>query len=376
MGIRQGLGLFLTPISMDLGLGREAFALSMGLMNLFWGLGAPIAGAISDRYGAARVAAAGGVAYAAGLLVMMASQGSGQLLLGGVLIGLGLSGAAFTVVLGVVGRAAPEHLRGRALGLASVGGSFGQFAALPYIHAIIDGFGWFLALAVLAGTAFLIAPLAFGLSERSEANQARAHQSLGSALRSASKVPSFWLLNAGFFACGFHLAFLGVHLPAFLADEGFQPWLATTALATIGLANIIGVYYCGVLGDIFSKKLVLSGLYLARTAAIIAFVVMPVSEFSVLMFSAVMGLLWLGTVPLTSGLVGHIFGTQYMSMLFGIVFLGHQMGGFLGAWLAGLAFDRFGSYDLMWWLSIVLGLIAAALHCPIDERPAAEPRTA
>ena len=376
MGIRQGMGLFLTPVSLHLGEGREAFALAMGLMNLFWGLGAPIAGAISDRYGASRVAAAGGLAYAAGLAVMMTSNNSDQLILGGVVIGFGLSGAAFTVVLGAVGRATPEHLRSRALGLASVGGSIGQLVALPYIYTMIDGLGWLIALAILAGTAFLIVPLAFGLSGRTQEVQTQGGQSLSEALRSASVIPSFWLLNAGFFACGFHLAFIGVHLPAFLADKGFDPGLATAALATVGFTNIIGVYYCGVLGGRFPKKNVLSLLYLARTSFILIFILLPVTEISVLVFAALMGFLWLGTVPLTSGLVGDIFGTRYMSMLFGIVFLGHQFGGFLGAWLAGMAFDRFGSYDTIWWLSIALGLFAAALHWPIEERPTADLRTA
>ncbi len=376
MGIRQGLGLFLPPISAHLGVGREAFALSMGLMNLFWGLGAPVAGAIADRYGATPVAVAGGVAYAAGLLVMMISQSGDQLLWSGVLIGLGLSGAAFTVVLGVVGRATPEHLRSRALGLTSVGGSIGQFAALPYIHVMIGGFGWYVALAILAATAFLIVPLAFGLATRADEQPPQDNQSLGEALRSASRVPSFWLLNAGFFVCGFHLAFVGIHLPAFLADKGFAPWLATAALTTVGLTNIIGVYYCGVLGGLYSKKKLLAVLYLARAAAFFIFIMLPVTEFSVLLFGAIVGFLWLGTVPLTSGLVGHLFGTRYMSMLFGIVFLGHQFGGFLGAWLAGATFDRFGSYDAIWWLSIALGVISSALHWPIDERETSQVRPA
>ncbi len=210
LGIRQGMGLFLPPISSHIGEGREAFALAMGLTNLFWGLGAPIAGAISDRFGAIRVVAAGGATYAAGLLLMMASNSSDQLVLAGVLFGLGLSGAAFTVVLGVVGRATPDHLRSRVLGLVSVGGSIGQFVALPYMHTMIDGFGWLIALAILAGTAFLIVPLALGLPRHSQETQAQDGESLSEALRSASAVPSFWLLNAGFLACGFHLAFIGV----------------------------------------------------------------------------------------------------------------------------------------------------------------------
>ncbi len=367
MGIRQGMGLFLTPISTHFGGGREAFALSMGLMNLFWGLAAPVAGAIADRYGPAKVAAAGGVAYAAGLLTMMVSNSTDQLLLGGVLVGFGLSGAAFTVVLGAVGRATPEHMRSRALGMVSVGGSIGQLVALPYIHAMIGSFGWLLALGILSATALLIVPLAFGLSARNLEHQPPSGEGILQALKSASLVPSFWLLNAGFLACGFHLAFIGVHLPGFLADKGFDTWLATAALATVGLTNLIGVYVCGLLGDIYAKKNILSALYLMRTALIAAFFFTPVSEISVLLFSAGMGFLWLGTVPLTSGLVGSLFGTRYMSMLFGIVFVGHQLGGFLGAWVAGIAFDYSGSYDAMWLVSIGLGLLAALLHWPIQE---------
>lgn len=376
VGLRQGMGLFLDPVSVQLGLERETFALAMGLMNLFWGLGAPIAGAVADRYGAGRVAVLGGAAYAAGLLTMMVSSGGEHLLLGGTLIGLGLSGTAFTVVLGVVGRSAPKHLRSRALGLASVGGSIGQFVALPYTHAVIQGFGWVVALAILAATAFLIVPLAYGVAGRPQEEAAGETQNIRQALETASRIPSFWLLNAGFFVCGFHLAFVGVHLPAFLADKGFAPWLAAAALTVVGVTNIIGVYAFGVLGGLYSKKMLLSGLYLARTAVFFLFIVSPINETSVLLFGAVMGFLWLGTVPLTSGLVGDIFGTRYMSMLFGIVFLGHQFGGFLGAWLAGTAFDRFGSYDAMWWLSIVLGLLSAALHWPIDEREVPQMRVA
>ncbi|MEM9627757.1 MAG: MFS transporter [Pseudomonadota bacterium] len=376
VGLRQAMGLFLDPMSIQLGLGRETFALAMGLMNLFWGLGAPFAGAIADRYGAGRVAVLGGVAYAAGLLIMMASPSSEHLLVGGTLIGLGLSGTGFTVVLGVVGRSAPEHLRSQALGLASVGGSIGQFAALPYTYAMIEGFGWIIALGILSATAFLIVPFAYGIAGRPQSDASAGSQNIRQALKTASNIPSFWLLNAGFFVCGFHLAFVGVHLPAFIADEGFAPWLATAALTAVGVTNIIGVYAFGTLGGFYSKKMLLSGLYLARAVVFLLFIVTPINEASVLLFGATMGFLWLGTVPLTSGLVGDIFGTRYMSMLFGIVFLGHQFGGFLGAWLAGLAFDRFGSYDAMWWLSVLLGLLSAALHWPIDESEVPEMRAA
>jgi predicted MFS family arabinose efflux permease len=369
VGFRQAMGLFLTPITLDLGLGRESFALGMGLMNLFWGLGAPMAGAIADRHGAGRVAVTGGLLYATGLLTMIQSGEGAQLLIGGTLIGLGLSGSGFTVILGTVGRLAPPENRAQALALASVGGSIGQFLALPYTHVLIDGFGWMLALVILAASALLIIPLATGLRGQSDDAEEMQSRSAGAALKEACQVPGFWLLNAGFFVCGFHLAFVAVHIPAYLADKSFAPWLATAALTTIGLSNIIGSYSCGALGGYFPKKYVLSGIYLGRALIFYLFLVTPISETTVLIFSAAIGLLWLGTVPLTSGLVGHIFGTQHMSMLFGFVFLGHQFGGFLGAWLAGSIFDTFGSYDAMWWLSIALGILSAALHWPIAEKP-------
>lgn len=369
VGLRQSLGLFLTPISTDLGIGRESFALGMGFMNLAWGLGAPFAGAIADRFGAGLVAAAGGLCYAAGLWAMSASGGGDQFLLGGLLIGLGLSGAGFSVILGTVGRAAPPEKRSMALGIAAMGGSIGQFAALPYTHVLIDGFGWYAGLIVLALTTLLIVPLSRGISGRPDATGERTRQTMKQAFGEAVASRSFWLLNAGFFVCGFHLAFVAVHLPAFLQDKGFQPWLATAALTLVGVTNIIGSYGCGVLGDWYAKKTVLSLLYLARAAIFLAFLVAPISQTSVLIFAGCIGFTWLGTVPLTSGLVAHMFGPTYMSMLFGIVFLGHQFGGFLGAWLAGYIYDLYGSYEAMWWLSVGLGVLSAALHWPIAERP-------
>lgn len=369
VGFRQGLGLFLTPISADLGIGRESFALGMGLMNLVWGLGAPFAGALADRFGAGRIAAAGGLCYASGLAAMLLSGDGGQLLLGGTLIGLGLSGAGFTVILGTVGRAAPPEKRSQALGLASVGGSVGQFLALPYSHFLIAGQGWTASLVVLALTALLIVPLSAGIAGKPAVQEGLSGQTMRQAFGEAWGNRNFWLLNAGFFVCGFHLAFVAVHLPAFLADQGFAPWLATTALTLVGICNIIGSYGCGLLGARFPKKDVLSLLYLARAAIFALFLVVPISEASVLIFGAAIGFLWLGTVPLTSGLVAQIFGTPYLSMLFGMVFLGHQFGGFLGAWLAGFLYDMLASYDAMWWLNVALGLASAALHWPIVERP-------
>jgi predicted MFS family arabinose efflux permease len=373
VGIRQALGLFLAPVSGDLGLGRESYALAMGLTNLFWGLAAPAAGAMADRYGAGKVAAFGGLAYAAGLVVLMLSGDGTDLLIGGTFLGFGLSGSGFTVILGVVGRMAPENKRSQALGLASVGGSIGQFVSLPYTHHLIDGVGWVIAFGVLAATAMLIVPLAYGLAGKPAEPMNSRPQAIGDALREAFQVPSFLLLNAGFFVCGFHLAFVGIHLPAFLIDKGFAASTGTIALTVVGITNIIGVYLCGVLGGRYTRKSVLSGLYLARALIFLLFIITPITEVTIMIFAATIGFLWLGTVPLTSGIVGHIFGTQYMSMLFGIVFLVHQFGGFLGAWLAGVAFDAFGSYDIMWWLSIALGLMSAALHWPIAERPITRP---
>ncbi len=376
VGIRQSFGLFLIPVSLEVGGARELFALSIGLMNLIWGAAAPFAGAISDRYGTGRVAALGSGLYAVGLLALTASGDGSQLILGGLLIGLGLSGTGFTVVLGAVGRAAPPEKRSAALGIVSVGGSIGQFAALPYAQALIDGFGWSMALALLASTALLMVLLARGTVGHATVPAAQSEQTVREALAEARRHGGFLLLTAGFFVCGFHLAFVAVHLPAYVGDQGMPGWLGATALAVIGLCNIAGTYVCGILGGRYPKKTVLSLLYLARAGIFVGFLVVPVSETSILVLSGALGLLWLGTVPLTSGLVAHIFGPAWMSMLFGIVFLSHQVGGFLGAWLAGWLYDLLGSYDIMWWLSIALGLASAALHWPIAKRPVARLRAA
>lgn len=371
LGIRHTLGMFLPPISAELNIGRETFALSMGLMNLLWGLGAPFAGAIADRFGAGRVAALGGLLYAGGLVLMNQSGSGGELVVSGLLLGLGLSGAGFSVTLGVVGRAVPPERRSTALGLASIGGSIGQFVALPYVQFLFGGFGWSFTLLILAATALLIVPLAAGVAGAPPAVPRGERQSLAQAFHEARRHRGFWLLNSGFFVCGFHLAFIVVHLPAYLSDLGLPSWLAVSALTLVGLCNIIGTFGCGLLGNRYPKKIVLSFLYLLRAVIFLLFIVTPVTEVSVLAFGAAMGFLWLGTVPLTSGMVAQIFGPTYMSMLFGIVFLSHQIGGFLGAWLAGILYDAFQSYDAMWWLSVALALASAALHWPIDERPLA-----
>lgn len=371
LGFRQSLGLFLTPMSFDLNIGRETFALGMGLMNLVWGAAAPFAGAVADRYGAGRVAALGGLVYAAGLAAMTLSGDGAQLLWGGALIGVGLSGAGFSVVLGTVGRLAPEERRGMALGAVAMGGSIGQFAVLPYTYGLIDGFGWHAGLLILAASILLVVPLAGGIAGRPEQPAGPTPQSMGQAFREACGSRSFWLLNAGFFVCGFHLAFVIVHLPAYLADQGLASWVAPAALTAVGICNIVGSFGCGLLGDRYPKRIVLSFLYLARALIFALFLAFPVTEGSAIVFGAALGFLWLGTVPLTSALVATMFGTTYMSMLFGMVFLGHQFGGFLGAWLAGHFYDLIGTYDAMWWLCVALGVMSAALHWPIAERPVA-----
>lgn len=370
MGIRQSLGLYLTPISLELGIGRETFALAMGLQNLLWGLGAPLTGMIADKYGAGRVAAIGGLCYALGLLLLIMEGQGEQLLSGGTLIGLGLSGTGFSVILGVVGRAAPAEKRGMALGFTSMAGSVGQFAAVPYTYVIIEEFGWVNSLMILAATALLIVPLAAGIAGKPvKTDVGGAQQTLKQALREACYDRNFLLLNVGFLVCGFHVVFIATHLPSYIGDAGFDAWLGTAALTLIGIGNIIGSLGCGILGDHFAKKNILSLLYLARSIVICIFISFPISETSILLFSFTIGLLWLGTVPLTSGLVAHIYGTTYMSTLFGIVFLSHQVGSFLGAWLGGLFYDFSGSYDAVWWMSIALGLISALVHWPIREQP-------
>ncbi|MGI9383486.1 MAG: MFS transporter [Methyloligellaceae bacterium] len=369
LGIRHTFGLFLAPISQDLGVGRGAFALAMGLQNILWGVSAPFFGAIADKYGSGRVVVAGAVLYFAGLWLTASAGSETDLVLGGVVIGLGVSASGFTAVLGAVGRAAPPERRQTALALASMAGSIGQFVALPYAQVLIEGFGWVTAMAVIAVTAGIMVPLAWGIAGKPEASTDGDTQSLTEALREAIRNPSFLLLTAGFFVCGFHVVFVGTHLPAFLADQGFEPWLGAVCLAIIGFVNIIGTYVFGRAGQFKEKRLVLSWLYFARAFVFLGILVVPLTVPTVLIFATAIGFLWLGTVPLTSGLVATLFGPRWMSMLFGIVFFSHQIGSFLGAWLGGYVYDAVQSYDVMWWLSVGLALLAALLHWPIKERP-------
>ncbi len=370
-GIRTSFGIFLAPVSADLGLGRESFAFAIAVQNLLWGVSQPFVGAIADRYGSGRVVAVCGLMYVLGLVLMAnASSGLELTVSTGLLIGFALSGTGFPVILAVVGRSVDESRRSLFLGFASAGGSSGQLLMVPLGQVFLDGFGWGTALLLLAVMSSLMVPLAALLTGKAAvAGDRLRKQSLVEAIDEASRHGGYWYLTAGFFVCGFHVAFIATHLPAFIVDRGAAPALGAVALALIGLGNIIGSLTCGVLGGRFPKKFVLAGLYLGRSLVITLFVLAPTSDLSIMLFAAGIGMLWLGTVPLTSGLVAQIFGMRYMATLFGFVFFSHQLGSFLGAWLGGYVFDITGSYDLVWWIAVALGIAAAALHWPIDDRP-------
>lgn len=372
LGMRHSFGLFLDPIAGSLAdVDREAFGFAIALQNLMWGVAQPFAGMIADRFGSARVIFVGGMLYAGGLVCASAASTSLGLVLGfGVLVGVGLSATSYAVVLGAVGRRFPPGRRTSALGIASLGGSLGIFLSVPVTLSLIDSLSWPTALVSLALVAAVICVLAPVLSGRSV--EPNADQTLKSALGEALSHRGFVLLVLGFFVCGFQLAFIGTHLPAYLLDRHLAPWLGGAALATIGATNIAGTFVCGVLGDILSKKKILVALYLARSGAVAVFVLLAPSDVSTLLFAAVMGFTWLGTVPLTTGIVAQIFGARYLATLVGIVFLMHQIGSFLGAWLGGLVFEHTGNYDIMWWSVVASGVLAAVIHLPINERSLAD----
>lgn len=376
LGIRHGFGLFLAPMSAEFGWGREVFAFAIALQNLIWGLAQPFAGALADRYGAARTVVVGGVLYATGLALMALADSLWSLSLSaGLLIGIGLSGTSFSVILGVVGRAVPAEKRSLAMGIVAAAGSFGQFAMLPGTLGLIGWLGWSSALLALGLLVALIVPLVGLLRDNPQPPQAD-EQSLGEALREAAGHMGFWLLALGFFVCGFQVVFIGVHLPAYLVDQQLPARVGTTVLALVGLFNVFGTYLAGWLGGRYAKPPLLSALYLLRAAVIVAFVYLPLSEWSAYAFGMAMGLLWLSTVPLTNGTVATLFGVRNLSMLGGIVFLFHQLGAFLGGWLGGWLYDRTGSYELVWQISIALSLMAALLNWPVREQPVARLRTA
>jgi predicted MFS family arabinose efflux permease len=378
MGIRHGFGLWLAPITMDRGWTRETFALAIAVQNLSWGLAGPFAGGLADRFGAFRVLLIGGLLYAGGLVWMGLAQ-SGLAFAGsaGVTLGLAQSGTTYAIVYGVIARQVAPEQRSWAMGVAAAAGSFGQFLMVPVESGLIGHFGWQTALFILGCGALAILPLAFGLREPAVPAATGPQQSIGAALKEALAYPSFRLLTAGYFVCGFQVVFIGVHLPSYLKDHGMGPEVATIALMLVGLFNVFGTYTAGSLGQRLPKRQILSAIYLLRAGVISVFIALPLSPWSVYVFAAAMGFLWLSTVPPTNAIVAQIFGVKYMSMLGGVVFVSHQLGSFLGAWLGGKLYGMTGSYDIVWWICIALGLVAAALNLPVNEaaiaRAQAEP---
>ena len=374
MGIRHGFGLWLQPITMERGWSRETFSFAMAVQNLAFGLAGPLAGMWADKYGAYRVLLVSGALYAAGLVGMaLAPTGLAFTGTAGLLIGMAQSGCTYAVIFGVVARNTPPEKRAWAMAMAAAAGSFGQFLMVPVENWLIGAWGWQGALFILAGAALAILPLARGLKETPLDHSAGMQQSVAAALREAFAYRSFRLLMAGYFVCGFHLVFIGVHLPSYLKDNGLNPGVATTALALIGLFNVFGTYGAGMLGKHLAKRHILAGIYALRSLAIALFVLLPLTPWSVYLFASAMGLLWLSTVPATNAIVAQIFGVRYLSMLSGFVFLSHQIGSFMGAWLGGKLYDTTGSYTQMWWIAVLLGVLAALVNLPVREAPIHRP---
>jgi MFS family permease len=376
-GARAGMGLYLQPLSLEYGWGREIFSMAMALQNLIWGALGPFAGGLADRYGAGRVVALAGLFYVAGLIGMGIVESPIHMYVSsGFLIGLGLAGTAFPIVFAVVGRVTPPERRSTALGIATAAGSFGQFALLPVTQLLISNYNWHVALFAIAAITALIIPLSVAMAGRPAAHAGAAQQSIADSLREALGERGFHLLFWGYFVCGFHIAMLTVHLPSFVTDQGLRVEHGMVALALIGLFNIVGSFGAGWLGGRFSKKYLLSAIYSLRVLLIGMLVFLPLSPLTLYVFACGIGLLWLGTVPLTNGLVAQIFGLRYAAMLASIVFFGHQIGSFVGVWLAGYLYDTTGSYSGAFLVSMGLGLFAALVNLPVNERPLAERRAA
>jgi len=377
MGLRHGFGLFLQPMSADLHWGRETFALAMAVQNLVWGIVQPFTGMFADRYGTAKVVVTGALIYVLGLVWMAHAATPMVLILScGVLIGVGLSGLTYSVISGVLGRAYPPEKRSMALGLSAAAGSFGQFALVPLTQVLLSHLGWYGTLLTFASVGLLMVPLAIPLVEKHAKHAHAFTQSASAAMREALSHRGYLLLTLGYFVCGFQVVFIGVHLPAYLADKGMAPHVAVTALALVGLFNIVGTYGAGWLSSRLPRRYILSAIYFLRSVAIALFVLLPVVPLSVYAFAVVLGLLWLSTVPTTNSLVAHIFGVRYLAMLTGFSFLSHQIGSFLGAWLGGRLYDHTGSYDVVWWISVALGVVAGLVNLPIDEREIQRPEVA
>ena len=377
-GPRSGLGFFLTPMSSLHGWGRDVFALAMAIQMLLWGAAQPLAGALADRYGAVHVLSAGALVYALGLAAMAYSHTPALLhLTAGMVIGFGLAGSSFTIVIGAFGRLMPPQWRTLAFGAGTAAGSFGQFLFSPLTVALIDRFGWQDTLLIFAAVVLLIMPLSLALASprgaAAPAAGAAPPQSVAQALSEAFGHRSYVLLVIGFFTCGFQIFFIAVHLPAYLVDRGLSADVAGWTLGVIGLFNIIGAIAAGWLSGFMPKRYILSFIYFARAVAILVYIMLPPSPATTVIFGAVLGLLWLSTVPPTSGLIAVMFGTRWLAMLFGFSFFSHQVGGFLGVWLGGLLFVRTGSYDAVWWLAILFGVLSAVINLPIVEKPVVRP---
>jgi MFS family permease len=372
-GVRSSLGVYMKPISLDLGWGREVFAFAVALQSLIWGLSTPLMGFLADRFGPAKVVMFGGIIYTLGLYIMsQATDPSGAVIGIGVLTGVALSMTGFPIILSVIGRRYPPNKRSLVIGIASAGGSSGQLILVPFGQWLIIEHGWIMSLVLLALLSAVIVPLAASLAGGNKrADDDHSKQNFGEAMREAWGHNGFRLLTFGYFVCGFQTMFIGAHLPAYLSDLGQSSWLGATALALIGGFNIVGCILWGLAGDRYSKKMLLASIYSLRALAMTIFLLLPVSSTSVILFSAAMGLTWLGTVPLTTGVVVQVFGTQFMATLVGFTFLGHQIGSFLGIWLGGVVFDITGSYEAIFWGGVVLGVIATAVHFPLNDKPVA-----
>jgi len=371
-GPRATLGFFLTPMSQANGWNRDVFGLALAIQNILWGMGQPFAGAIADRFGTMRVLCAGGAFYAVGLILMAYSTSPAMLNLAAGVFGFGLAGCSFSVVLAAFGKLLPERWRLLAFGAGTAAGSFGQFLYSPVAVSLIDAFGWETTLMVFGVGMLLVLPLSLAIATapaEAGAPHGAAPQSLRQALSEAVGHRSYVLLVLGFFTCGFQLAFITVHMPAYLVDRGLSAQVGGWTIAVIGLFNIVGSLASGWLGNLMPKRYLLSFIYFARAAAVLAFIIFPVTPFSSILFGAVMGLLWLSTVAPTNGIIALIFGTRWLATLAGVAFFSHQVGGFLGVWLGGVVFVRTGSYDAVWWLSILFGLLSAVINLPIVEKP-------
>ena len=368
-GVRTGFGLFTLPMTADLSLSRESWGMAMAIQNLAWGIAQPFAGAFADRVGTGRTLAFGALVYAGGILLMAFSTTAGTMYLtAGVITGVAIAITSFSVVMAAFGRAVPSQKRSFIFGIATAASSFGQFMFAPVSQGFISAFGWQTALIWLAAIVVLILPLSLALRGRTESVPGEADLPFMEALAKAWGHGSYRLLVIGFFVCGFHLAFINVHMPAYLVQCGLSPEIGSWAIAVIGLFNIVGSLLAGALGSRLPRQMLLAGIYFLRAVAIAAFVFLPVTATTTYVFAAAMGLLWLSTVPLTAGLVSLFFGPRYMGMLYGMAFLSHQVGSFFGVWLGGYVFDQTGSYSLVWYLGVVLGLASAAVHLPIAER--------